>query len=153
MHVSDGVFNTYVILLAIAGVVMLVMACLPLPQGKVSRIIGGLLGLGFLGYAIYLKFIFDGGSFELFYYVFILPFIYIARVAKAYAARRNQSAAGLVPPTYPQPGYGQGYIPGPAQPGPSAYGPPPTPAPNSYGPPPTSAAPQPGSMPPPPPTA
>lgn len=173
MNVSDGVFNTYVILLAISGVVMLGVACLPVPQGKASRIIGGLLGLGFLGYAIYLKFVFDGGTFRMFLYVFVLPFIYIARVVKAYASRRNQNA-GFVQPGYPQanyakPGYGQGQLPfssqpsqpgQPGQPGPSPYGPPPAApqsygpppaAPNSYGPPPTSAGPQGGFAPPPPP--
>lgn len=129
MEVSDGVFNTYVILLAIAGVAMLVVACLPFPQGKASRIIGGLLGVGFLGYAIYLEFIFDGGSFAMFYYVFILPFVYIARVVKAYADRRRQQDAARMQ-GYPPVGYGQ---------------------PGSYGPPPTGTAHQPGAVPPPPP--
>lgn len=142
MEVSDGVFNTYVILLAIAGVVMLVVACLPLKQGTASRVIGAVLGLGFLGYAIYLEFIFDGGSFAMFYYVFVVPFIYIGRVVKAYADRRRRQDAQMQ--AYPSVGYGQ-----PSPYGqPSRYG-----QPGSYGPPPTGTAQQPGAVPPPPPPA
>lgn len=136
MDVSDGTLNIYSVLLMICGVVMLAVACLPLKQSTASRVIGGLVGLAFLGYGIYLKFIFDSGTVWIFYYVFVLPFIYIARVVKAYATRRNQTAfvqpgyppAGYQQPGYGQPGYGQGALPPapPAQPGPSPYGPPPT---------------------------
>lgn len=116
MEVSSGVFNTYVALLAIAGVVTLVVACLPLRQGVLARVLGVAFGLGFLGYAFYLEFVFDGGTFTMFYYVFILPFVYIARVVKAYADRRKrqdalmqQQAAYGMPGAYPPPAPGQAY--------------------------------------------
>lgn len=96
MNVSPGVFHTYVALLALSGIVMLVVALLPINPSRGARIIGAVLGLAFLGYAFYLQFVFDGGSFELFYYVFAVPFIYIWRVVRMYVDRsRAREAAAL----------------------------------------------------------
>lgn len=88
MTLSPGVFNAYMIMLALAGLVMLVVACLPVPQRTGARVVGTLIGVAFLGYAFYLRFVFDGaGTVWVFWYVFIVPFAYVARVVKAYAAR------------------------------------------------------------------
>jgi len=89
MNVSPGAFHAYVAMLALSGVVILVVAFLPLGQQRVARLIGAVLGVAFLGYAYYLQFVFDGGTFELFYYVFALPFIYTWRVVNHYVQRRR----------------------------------------------------------------
>jgi len=146
---NDSTVNIYAILLMISGIVTLAVACLPLKQGTAARVIGGLIGLGFLGYGIYLKFIFESGTVWIFYYVFILPFVYIARVVKAYADRRRQQDAQRMQAAYPQQAYGQ---PGYGQPGGQLPPPAPQTAPNSYRPPPVTP-PQSGVTPPPPPSA
>jgi hypothetical protein len=47
------------------------------------------IGLGFLGYAFYLFFLFNGGTFRLFYYPFILP---VLLVIQAVRHRKNRAA-------------------------------------------------------------
>jgi hypothetical protein len=66
-------FNWYVALLAISGIAMLVMAVVRQGQSVVSRSINGIFGAVYLGYAIYLEFFFDGGSYLIFFQAFLLP--------------------------------------------------------------------------------
>ncbi|WP_067677230.1 hypothetical protein [Nocardia miyunensis] len=70
-------FNWYVALLAISGIVMLAMAALKQGQSVVSRSINGIFGAVYLGYAIYLAFLFDGGSYLIFFQAFLLPVLMV----------------------------------------------------------------------------
>ncbi|WP_435591670.1 hypothetical protein [Nocardia sp. bgisy118] len=70
-------FNWYVGLLAVSGVVMIAMALMENGQSKASRIINAILGPIYLGYAIYLAFIFESGSYWVFFQAFILPVLLV----------------------------------------------------------------------------
>lgn len=62
-------FTWYVALLAISGIVMIAMASVKQGQSSASRSFNGI----FLGYAFYLAFLFDGGSYLIFFHAFIVP--------------------------------------------------------------------------------
>ena len=81
-EVSDGVFNTYVIALAVSGVLMLLVAAIGFGSTGGARLLSGLFGLGFLGYAIYLEFFLTTGEFRMFYYAFIAPVLIIVNVIR-----------------------------------------------------------------------
>jgi hypothetical protein len=92
MDVSDSTFYTYVIALAVSGVIQLVIAAVGFGSGRGIRILSGLFGLGFLGYAFYLAFIFDSGEFRMFYYAFIAPILFIVQIVRARSARSRETA-------------------------------------------------------------
>ncbi|WP_457032833.1 hypothetical protein [Kitasatospora sp. P5_F3] len=80
----DPVFSWYIILLAVSGVLMVAMALLPV--GRLTngmRSLNGVLGVGFAGYAYYLCFVFEGGSYAIFFYAFILPVLMTAQFVKS----------------------------------------------------------------------
>lgn len=68
-------FNWYVGLLAVSGVAMVAMSMSTNGQNNISRIINLVFGTGFIGYAVYLFFIFDGGSYLIFFQAFIVPVV------------------------------------------------------------------------------
>lgn len=94
MEVGDSVFLLYVGLLALAGIIQLVIAGIGFGATGATRLLSGLFGLGFLGYAIYLAFFFTGGTFAMFWYAFIAPVAVIAQVIKN---RRERHAAQPAP--------------------------------------------------------
>jgi len=98
MEVSDSVFLLYVGLLALAGVLQLVIAGVGFGAAVATRLVSGLFGLGFLGYAIYLAFFFEGGSFAMFWYAFIAPVATIAQVVKN---RRERGSSRPAPAPAP----------------------------------------------------
>src|SRR5215218_8365194 len=77
---GDGLFDAYVIALTIGGICLLVSASGWLAASLASRIGSVLLGLGLLGYAGFLAFVDEGGTYRLFWYVFILPFVVIGKM-------------------------------------------------------------------------
>ncbi|GAA0942860.1 hypothetical protein GCM10009554_35760 [Kribbella koreensis] len=90
----DPVFSWYVVLLCISGVVMVGMAAVKsADQSPGSRALSVLAGLAFLGYGIYLGFIFDGGSYMMFFQAFILPALLVVNFIRSVVAK----------PTPPQP--------------------------------------------------
>lgn len=90
-EISDSTFLVYIGALNVAGIVLLALGAINFgAQSPMMRIINVLIGLGFLGYAFYLLFIFDGGSFALFYYPFILP---VLLVIQAVRNRKNRAEA------------------------------------------------------------
>ena len=100
---TDPKFAWYVVFLAISGLILIVLSAAAGGTQKASaRIISALFGLGFLGYAIYLAFIFDGHSYEIFFYAFILPFIIGFRFIGGIVAARNARNV-RVPAAAPQP--------------------------------------------------
>ncbi len=85
---SDSTFLLYVILLGVSGLIMLAFAATGLGAPSVGlRLLNGLFGLGFAGYAIYLAFIFEGGEYRMFWYAFILPVLAIVQAVRARTSR------------------------------------------------------------------
>ncbi|TYK43983.1 hypothetical protein [Actinomadura decatromicini] len=79
---AEPLFSWYVIALMASGVLMAAAAALP--GSKVTeRLLYVALGIGMLGYGVYLGFIFDGGSYEIFFYVFVVPIVVLARAVRA----------------------------------------------------------------------
>jgi hypothetical protein len=159
-------FSTYVLLLMFSGLVMIALATPAVKRTSMGyRVLNGIAGAGFFGYGFYLTFIFDGGTYLIFFKAFILPVLLIVNTI-----RGMRSYEPPVPPAYsgagdpargagyavPPPGYAvppPGYAappPGYAVPPPAGYAPPPAPA--GYAPPPVPAPANPaGGYPPPPP--
>lgn len=122
-------FRLYEVFLVIGGLAMILMAAVwPGGLGRRGRSNGAriysvVLGAAFLGYAFYLLFIFKGGHYFVFYYVFLLPVLLAVRFFRARTAvTAARSAAGQQYPgqqpytgqygTGPYTGFG-----GPSEPG------------------------------------
>jgi hypothetical protein len=88
---THSLFSWYVVLLLLSGVVMLVLTAVRVGQKPAGRILNLLFGVGFLGYGIYLGFIFNGGTYVVFFQVFILPVLLVVSSLRS-AARRRASA-------------------------------------------------------------
>lgn len=96
-------FNIYVLLLIISGLLSLALAFSKV--GAVGeRVIRGIIGVGFLGYGLYLLLFFKGGSYEMFFYAFILPILLIVRFFQERSKAKAQRAA----PQAQQSAQGQG---------------------------------------------
>ncbi|MER5608800.1 hypothetical protein AB0F93_08410 [Micromonospora tulbaghiae] len=124
-------FLLYTLLLLLGGIAMIAVGIAVKEQGKGSRILNVVIGLAFFGYGFYLLFLFDGDSYRIFFYVFVLPILLIVRAVKARKEAREQAAApqfaggqqypggqqqftgGQQQGMYPGAGHGQ---PGPAYP-------------------------------------
>jgi hypothetical protein len=90
---SDSQFLGYTVLLGISGLLMLGLAIAGLGASTGSRALSGLFGLGFLGYAIYLAFFFNGGTVKVFFYAFAVPIIVIVNLIKSRKAAKEAAAA------------------------------------------------------------
>ena len=87
-QMNDTEFNLYSLLLAISGVLLIVTAATGFGgRTPASRGINGVFGLAFVVYAIYLQFIFNGGTVFVAWYVFVVPVLLIVQ------AFRNRAAA------------------------------------------------------------
>ncbi|MEU8926816.1 hypothetical protein AB0D10_38835 [Kitasatospora sp. NPDC048545] len=86
---AEPLFSWYAVLLALSGVIMLVLGAVAGGLKAGLRILNVLIGLGFLGYAYYLVFVFEGGTYYLFFKVFILPVAMIVYSVKAIVERSN----------------------------------------------------------------
>ncbi|MFU8875063.1 hypothetical protein [Micromonospora sp. SL4-19] len=113
-------FLIYDLLLLLGGIAMVVTGLAIREQGKLARVLNVVVGLAFFCYGFYLMFLFEGGEYRIFIYVFVLPVLLIVRAVKARKQAREEAAAQQVAgPAYPDQGqYGQAPQPGyPAQPG------------------------------------
>jgi hypothetical protein len=97
-EMSEGAFNAYVIALGISGILLLIAALIGFGATTISRVISGLVGLAFLGYAIYLEFFFEGGEFRIVIYAFIVPILVLINVFRSRKQKR-EAAAAATPPT------------------------------------------------------
>ncbi|WP_354637668.1 hypothetical protein [Kitasatospora camelliae] len=101
MNLDFGVeplFSWYVVLLIISGFAMIgigAMGSSGLSTGW--RIFNGVAGVGFVGYGTYLGFIFEGGTYVIFFKAFILPVLMIVNFVRS-LANRNQAPAAPQPP-------------------------------------------------------
>ncbi|MGC4890422.1 hypothetical protein [Micromonospora sp. DT227] len=136
-------FLIYTLLLLLGGIAMVAVGVAIKEQGTGSRVLNVIVGLAFFAYGFYLLFLFDGGSYRIFFYVFILPILLIVRAVKARREAREQAAAhqfagapqpGMFPPAAPgQPApYGMAPQSHPGQPGQSGQSGQPAPQPQ-YG--------------------
>jgi hypothetical protein len=99
-EVSDGMFTTYVVALGISGIVLLLAAAIGFGSTAGARVLSGIIGLGFLGYAIYLQFFLaDGAEFRMFFYAFIAPVLAIINIFRS----RKPAAAPAAAPANPAP--------------------------------------------------
>lgn len=97
LEMNNTTFLTYTALLAISGVIMVVLAIVGFGASTGSRILSGILGVGFFGYAVYLTFISDDDTVIVFYYAFIAPILLIVNVFKS----RKAAKEGLSAPQQP----------------------------------------------------
>ena len=106
---SDGTFYGYIFLLALSGIILSVLAVGGFGQSVLARVLDGIFGVIFLGYAFYLLFIFDGGEVRILFYAFVVPIFAIVQVVKARKTRNEQTPAAAFPPHAPaqQGPYGQ----------------------------------------------
>ncbi|GAA4858602.1 hypothetical protein [Kitasatospora terrestris] len=116
----EPLFSWYVVLLIVSGIAMTGIGAMGnsgLSNGW--RIFNGVAGVGFVGYGIYLGFIFEGGTYIIFFKAFILPVVMIINFVRS-LANRNQAAAQQPPvqfqQPFPQPDAPQAPVPAQAQP-------------------------------------
>lgn len=90
----DPMFSSYVLLLILSGVALLALAAL----GNTAlnlRLINAAVGIGFLGYGIYLLAFLEGGSYLMFYYAFVLPIVLAYRTFTS--GKESQDAPSTEP--------------------------------------------------------
>ncbi|WP_259275808.1 hypothetical protein [Micromonospora chalcea] len=107
-------FLIYTLLLLLGGIAMVAVGVAVKEQGKGSRILNVVIGLAFFAYGFYLLFLFDGDSYRIFFYVFVLPVLLIVRAVKARKEAREQASAQQFAGGQPLPG-GQQYPAGQQQ--------------------------------------
>jgi hypothetical protein len=93
---EQPIFSWYVVLLFISGVAMLVLGAIN--SGGLSRgwrVANLLFGLGFVGYAFYLAFLFQGGHYIIFFKAFILPVVVIFNFFRGLGTRRGAQPAQI----------------------------------------------------------
>jgi hypothetical protein len=95
---AEPLFSWYVVLLALSGAIMLVLGAIGGGTKAGLRILNVLFGLGFLGYAYYLAFVFKGTEYILFFKAFILPVAMIVASVKAIVERSNAKNRPTAPP-------------------------------------------------------
>ncbi|MFB7377863.1 hypothetical protein ACFC6U_28045 [Kitasatospora purpeofusca] len=104
----DPLFSWYVVLLAFSGIALLVIGAVNVGGLKAGwRALNVLVGLGFAGYAYYLAFVFEGGTYAIFFKAFILPVLLIINAVKAAVTRSQAPAAPAAPPYQPNAQYPQ----------------------------------------------
>ncbi|MFE6053593.1 hypothetical protein ACFQ6N_22805 [Kitasatospora sp. NPDC056446] len=86
---AEPLFSWYVVLLALSGLIMVVLGAVAGGLKVGMRILNIVAGLAFLGYGYYLAFVFEGGSYRIFFQAFILPVAMIASSVKALVERGN----------------------------------------------------------------
>ena len=89
-------FSAYVLLLMGTGLAMMLMTSIG-RAGRGLRLLNGLFGLGFFGYGFYLAFLFEGGSYVIFFKAFILPVVLVLRTVHGAVTRGGVT----VPPGAP----------------------------------------------------
>jgi len=115
---NNASFSTYVVLLALAGVMSLTFSSPVLGRAsRMLRLVNFAFGIGFIGYAFYLAFLFEGGTYVVFFKAFIVPVVLAVRTIQSIRQMRSQAVpAGpsyAVPVSPPQQPYAapQGYAP------------------------------------------
>lgn len=90
---ADPLFSWYVVLLIISGIAMVGIGAVNF--GGLStgwRVFNVLAGVGFVGYGVYLGFVFEGGEYIIFLKAFILPVLMIVNFVRSLSARHKAAA-------------------------------------------------------------
>jgi hypothetical protein len=91
--VSDSAFMTYVIALGVSGALLILVALVGFGSTVASRVISGLVGLAFAGYAIYLQFFMaDDATFSMYYYAFIVPVLVLIQVFRSRKQKKEEAS-------------------------------------------------------------
>ena len=97
-------FSSYVLLLMFSGIVMVVLASPAVRQSTpLLRVLNTVIGLAFFGYGFYLAFLFDGGTYYMFFKAFVLPVVLLFRTVQTARARSRARAAAPAPVEAPAP--------------------------------------------------
>ena len=87
-------FTPYWVLLTVSGVLMLAIAGTGYGQkSSGQRALSALFGLGFAAYGLYLGLIFNGGTYYVFFYAFVLPIALVVNAVRNANARKANQAA------------------------------------------------------------
>jgi hypothetical protein len=98
---GDAMFAAYAVLLMLSGVLMIILGAAIGSQSKRTRVLSIIFGAGFFGYGFYLLFLFQGGSYFVFYYAFIVPILFVVQAIQARRATKAQMAAQPPLTVYP----------------------------------------------------
>lgn len=116
---NQPLFSWYVVLLLVSGLVLIGMGIAPTGRAG-KRVFNAVVGAAFLCYGFYLGFIFEGGTYVIFFKVFFVPVALIANTVRSYASWRNAPNANAqyqamaqaqAPYGQPQTPYGQSQTP------------------------------------------
>jgi hypothetical protein len=90
---SNPGFSLYIILLAISGVLMVGIGATAFSRLSTGwRIFNLIAGVAFFGYAFYLAFLFQGGTYIIFFKAFILPALMVINAIRSAVTRRKTRA-------------------------------------------------------------
>lgn len=109
MLLSDGAVLTYIALLFISAVLLSVVAIRGFGQSTGTRVLDGIIAVGFLGYAIYLLFFAESDEIRIFFYAILAPVFAIVQIVKGSKAKREQAAAAAGQAGWEQPVPGAPY--------------------------------------------
>ncbi|WP_416481542.1 hypothetical protein [Streptomyces sp. CL12] len=99
---AEPLFSWYVVLLFISGAAMLILGVINASGlSKGWRAFNVIAGLGFMGYGIYLGFIFQGGTYIVFFKAFILPIMVIVNFFRSLSRRKATPAPQPMAAPYP----------------------------------------------------
>ncbi|RKR87927.1 hypothetical protein BDK92_2230 [Micromonospora pisi] len=90
-------FDAYTILLMVSGLLLVAVGAALSGQGVGARVLTVVVGLGFFGYGFYLEFLFEGGTYRIFFYAFIFPVLLTVRAVKSWSEKRDQAAQPVAP--------------------------------------------------------
>ena len=91
LNTEDATLMAYIAALAISGVLLVALGATNfIKQSTGLRVLNVVIGLAFLGYAFYLFFIFDGGTYRIFIYAFILPVLLIITAIRQSRTQQQQ---------------------------------------------------------------
>ena len=111
---NQPLFSWYVVLLLVSGLVLIGMGIAPTGRAG-KRVFNAVVGTAFLCYGFYLGFIFEGGTYVIFFKVFFVPVALIVNTFRSYASWRNAPTAHAQYQAMAQPqtpyGYGQPQAP------------------------------------------
>lgn len=100
---DNATLSWYVVLLILSGAAMVLIGAL-LARTPLSRLLNVVFGIGFVGYGVYLGWVFHGGTYIIFFKAFILPVVLIySAVRGGVRRRRAPQQSSPVPPQQPTP--------------------------------------------------
>jgi hypothetical protein len=89
---GDTTFNLYIGALVVSGVLLIALGAINfIKQSTGLRVLNVVIGVAFLGYAIYLLFIFSGTEYRIFIYAFIVPILLIIQAVRQSRAQSQQT--------------------------------------------------------------